>query len=89
VHQFEFCRNTKAKKAACPERRTASTKATVMHGGFVVASPSRDLRDGGGDFARKLTRYWNLIKKGLDSEFKFEAERINVPQPLFRCGGRE
>ena len=52
MHQFEFC-SAAAKKAARPERRAASTKATAMDGGFVAASSSRDLRDEEADFARK------------------------------------
>jgi hypothetical protein len=60
VHQFEFC-SAAAKKAARPKRRAASTKTTAMRCGFVAASPSRDLRDGEGDFARKLRHYQAML----------------------------
>jgi hypothetical protein len=59
VHQFEFC-SAATKKAARPKRRAAFTKATATHCGFVAASPSHDLRDGEGDFARKLRQYPKL-----------------------------
>jgi hypothetical protein len=36
-----------------------------MHCGFVAASPSRDLRAGEGDFARKLRNYPELFSVAI------------------------
>jgi hypothetical protein len=54
VHQFEFCC---AAATSLPARKDGRPLQEQLHCGFVEASSSRDLRDGKGDFARKLSHY--------------------------------